>query len=180
MAQGLLSGQQEQGNTASIRRQAQRPCWGWGPGQLPGGHSSLTSSAPSALEVTRPLLSSCYFSSGGWGSETRSGRGSSTFRQRSILNECFQGTARASGHCNAFSDVEGKKKQEQCSYGFTFETLANRRLRIQLGRKHWYAEPHVALLGPSILKVGLDKPGGQPRGGQEIPAGDETEQRQAD
>lgn len=57
-----------------------------------------------------------------------------------------------------------------------FETLANRRLRIQLGRKHWYMETHITLLGPNILKVGLAKPGGQPRVPQEIPAGDEAEQ----
>lgn len=50
-----------------------------------------------------------------------------------------------------------------------------------MGRKHWYMETHITLLGPNILKMGLDKPGGQPRGGQEIPAGDEAKlTRQAD
>lgn len=48
---------------------------------------------------------------------------------------------------------------------------------IQPGRKRWCAETRITLLGPNILKVGLVKPGGQPRGGQEIPAGDEAEQR---
>lgn len=72
---------------------------------------------------------------------------------------------------------EKKPTQEQCCYGFTFETLGQRRLRIPLGRKHQYREMHITLLRPHILRMDLEKQGGQPRGRQEIPAGDEAEQR---
>lgn len=72
---------------------------------------------------------------------------------------------------------EKNPTQEQCSHGFTFETLGQTRLRIPLGRKHWYTEMHITLLRPHILRMDLDKPGGQPRERQEIPAGDEAEQR---
>lgn len=42
---------------------------------------------------------------------------------------------------------------------------------------NWYTEMHITLLRPHILRMDLDKQGGQPRERQEIPAGDEAEQR---
>lgn len=83
---------------------------------------------------------------------------------------------------NAFLGVEGKKNpnkkqhKNNVSVALHLKYLRNRRLRIQVGRKHWHMETHITLLGPNVLKMGLDKPGGQPRRGQEIPAGDEAEQ----
>lgn len=72
---------------------------------------------------------------------------------------------------NAFLGVEGKKRHKNNV------PLGQRRLRIPLGRKHQYTEMHITLLRPHILRMDLEKQRGQPRGRQEIPAGDEAEQR---